>query len=188
VKNLYGRIRGVHALSAGAAGSANFDPNLIWTDLEFDLFGDRQNGNGCGRGVDAALGFGRGDALDPMDAAFLAHGGENGLAAYFENNLFEASQFGGAGRKGFEFPASCFRITAVHAEQIGRENGRFGSAGAGSDFDDGIAVFIRIGRKNGAKDFGFGSGFVSGEVGSFFLGHLAHFGIGGAGQEGRIFL
>ena len=138
--------------------------------------------------MDAALGFGGGYTLDPMDAAFLAHGSENGLAAYFENHLFEASQFGGAGRKGLEFPASCFRITAVHAKKIGRENGRFGSAGASPDFHDGIAVFIRIGGKNGAKDFGFGGGFVPGEFSGFFLGHLAHFGIGGAGQEGRIFL
>jgi hypothetical protein len=56
--------------------------------LEFDLLGDRKNGHGCGGGVNSALGFGGGDALDAVDATFVTHGSKYSWAGQFEYDFF----------------------------------------------------------------------------------------------------
>ena len=138
--------------------------------------------------MDSALGLGGGYALDAVDAAFVAHGGKHGLARQFKDNFLEAAELGRAGGEGIEFPSPGFGVTAVHPKKISSKDGGFRAACARPNFDDGVAVFIRIGGENRTKDFGFCDGFVSGEFGGLLLCHLPHFRILSGGAEGGVFL
>ena len=68
-----GRISGVNALTAGTgcAEEVLADIGRIELDIKFSGFGE--NGHGGGRCLDAALGFGLGDALDAVHAGFVLH-------------------------------------------------------------------------------------------------------------------
>jgi hypothetical protein len=72
VEDLDGRVGGVDPLAAVAAGAADLDAEFVGLDDEVDLLGLGQDGDGGGRGVDAALAFGGRDPLDPVDAALVA--------------------------------------------------------------------------------------------------------------------
>lgn len=187
VKDLDGGVGRVDPLAAGTAGATNFNADFIGADLKFDFFGHRKNGDSGGGGVDAALGFGGGHALDAMDAAFMAHGGKDSLARQFENDFFEPAQIGGAGGEGFKFPAAVFGVAAVHTKEVTSKDGRFGTTRAGPNFHDGVAMLVGIGGKNGAKNFGFGGGFIAVELDGLLFGHLAHFGVRGRSAQGGIF-
>jgi hypothetical protein len=188
VHDLDGGIGGVNALASWTARAADFDAYFVGPNMELHFFGFGEDGDGGGGGMNAALGFGGGNALDSMDAAFLAHGGEDGWAAEFKNNFFEAAKFGLAGGEGFHFPTPHFGVATVHAEEISSEDGGLGSSCSGTNFDEGIAVFVWIGGKNGAQDGFSGGGLFAGEFGVFVDGKLAEFGIGGGGAEGFVFL
>ena len=71
VENLHGGIRRVHALAAGAGRAANGDFQFLRLDFHVHLLRFGQHGDGAGAGMNAALRFGRGHALDAMHAAFV---------------------------------------------------------------------------------------------------------------------
>jgi hypothetical protein len=95
MQDLHGGIGGVDPLSARTARATDFDADFIWADLKFDLFGHGKNGDRGSGGVNAALGFGGGNALDTVDATFMAHGGKNGRAREFEHDFLKATEIGG---------------------------------------------------------------------------------------------
>jgi hypothetical protein len=88
VEDLDCGIGGVDSLAARSARATDFDSNFIGADLEFHFLGDRKNGHGCGGGVNSALGFGGGDALDAVDATFVTHGSKYSWAGQFEYDFF----------------------------------------------------------------------------------------------------
>ena len=45
----HGGVGGVHMLATGAAGAADFDPQVVGLDLDIDLLGFREHGHGRGR-------------------------------------------------------------------------------------------------------------------------------------------
>ena len=61
----------VDVLAAGAAGAKMSFAIVVGLDVDFDVFRLGQHGDGGGRGVDAALGFGLGHALHAVAAAFV---------------------------------------------------------------------------------------------------------------------
>lgn len=188
VHDLDGGIGGVDALAPWATGAADFDADFVGPNMEFHLFGFGEDGDGGGGGMDAALGFGGGNALDAVDSALLAHGGEDGGAAEFKDNFFETAEFGLASGEGFHFPSPHFGVAGVHAVKVSCEDGGFGSSCARTNFDEGIAMFVGVGGENGSKDGFAGGCLFAGEFGVFVDGELAEFGIGGGGAEGFIFL
>ena len=56
----------------GPGGAEGVDADVLGVDLDVDLLGLGQDGHGDGRGVDAARGLGRGNALHAVDAALEA--------------------------------------------------------------------------------------------------------------------
>src|SRR5208282_3217403 len=67
----HGGIGGVHGLAAGTGRAERVDAQVLGLDLDVDVVRFREHGHGRSRGVDAALLFGGGDALDAMHAAFV---------------------------------------------------------------------------------------------------------------------
>jgi hypothetical protein len=139
MEDLDGRIGGIDALAAGAGGAADSDLEIVGFQDDVDLLGFWEDGDGDGAGMDAALGFGGGDALDTVDAAFIFESAVDVLAGDGEDDFLETAEIGGAGVEDFEFPALGFCVAGVHPVEISGEEGGFGAAGAGAQFEDGIA-------------------------------------------------
>ena len=59
----YRRIRGIDALPTWAGGTKDVNTEICRVDIDLHLFTFRQNGYGHGRGMDASLRFGGGNAL-----------------------------------------------------------------------------------------------------------------------------
>ena len=66
----------------------------------------------------------------------------------------------------------------VHAVKIGGENGRFASARSGTDFHDGIAVFIFVPWQQGDLNIAFKTGHSLFEVRNLIVSHGRHLDIG----------
>jgi hypothetical protein len=150
--------------------------------LEFHFLGDRKNGHGCGGGVDAALGFGGGDALHAVDATFVAQAAEDGVADDFEDDFLESAEAGRAGIDGLELESLRLGVALIHAIEIGSEEGGFIAAGAGADFHDGVSVFAFVGRKEGELDLAVEDGEAFFDLRDFGGGQLGHFGVGAGGE------
>ena len=153
--------------------------------MEVEFFGFGEDGDGDEGGVDAALGFGGGHALDAVSAAFEAESGVGVGALDGGDDFFETAEVGGAGVELGNFPADGFGIAGVHAVEFGGEEGGFFSAGAGADFDDGVAVGGGFVADGGALDAVADRGEFLFEFGEFELGEFSEFGVGvGVGDDG----
>jgi hypothetical protein len=99
----------------------------------------RQDGDGGGRGVDAAAGLGFGHPLDAVDAGFELQARKDAFAGDHGDDFLVAAGIALGGGNHLDFPAAVSRVALVHAEQIAGEQRRFQSAGAGADFENGAA-------------------------------------------------
>ena len=186
MQDLHSGVGGVDALSAGAAGAADFDAEVLRAKFDVDFLCFGKDGDRRRRGVDAALGFGGGDALHAVDAAFVAQAAEDGVADDFEDDFLEAAEAGRTGVDGLELESLRLGVALIHAVKIGSEEGGFIAAGAGADFDDGVAVFAFVGRKEGELDLAVEDGEAFFDLRNFGGGQLGHFGVG-AGSELLVF-
>ncbi len=100
MRDLHGRIRGVDPLPARATGAADADIEVLRLDHEVDFLGLGQHGHRGRGGVDAALRFGRGHALDTMDAAFVAQFLVHVGAVDLEDDFLDAAFVAGADVQG----------------------------------------------------------------------------------------
>src|SRR5579883_346157 len=71
VRNADGGVSCVDRLAAGTRGAERVDAEVLGLDFDVDFVGFRQNGDSGSGGVDAPLGFRGGDALHPMNSAFI---------------------------------------------------------------------------------------------------------------------
>lgn len=71
MEDLDGGVGGIDVLAACAAGATDFDSEVVWVHIDIDVLGLGEDGDGDGGGVDTALCFGGGDALDAVDAGFV---------------------------------------------------------------------------------------------------------------------
>lgn len=177
VKNLDSGIGCIDALTAGAAGATNFDAKVFGADFNIYFFGFGEDSDGGGGGMDAALGFGGGDALDAMDAALVAEAAEDAFATYAKNDLFEAAEVGGAVVELFDAKAYAIGILAIHSVEVGSEEGGFGAASACADFDDGVAFFTGFGWEERGLELALECGDALAEGFDFLLGESDEFGV-----------
>ena len=131
----------VDVLSAVSAGVKDVDFDLGILDLDFGIFDLWQYGHGSGGGVQAALGFGNGDALDTMDAALHAEAAVGLFAVDLECGLFDRSDAGFEVRDLGYLPFFVFGVAVVHSLQVAGEEAGLVPARSGADFDDGD-VFV----------------------------------------------
>ena len=94
--------------------------------------------------MNATLGFGDGDALDAMDAAFEFELAVSVIARDFENDFFGAAGIVEIFGDWFDFEAVRFGVFLIHAVELASEEARFVAAGAGADFDDGGLVVFGV--------------------------------------------
>ena len=90
-------------------------------DLDVDLFGLRQHGDGGGRGVDAPLRFGGRDALHPMDAGLAPQQAERLRAPDRDDGLLDARP---ASRRSATSAPSAGRDAPSTADTCGRDRRR----------------------------------------------------------------
>ena len=117
---------------------------------------------------------GGGDALHTVHSRFVFQSGID-LVAFDQRYCFlEAADSCFRGVENFHLPALAFGIARVHAENVGREQGRFVTAGARSNFQDHI-LFI-VGIAGNQKQFEVGIGLLKLGLQSFNLdpSQLAH--------------
>src|SRR5689334_3315728 len=91
MRNAHGRVRRVDALAAVPGGAIDIDADVLWPDLNFDFFGLRQDNHFGGRGMNASLRLGGGDALHPVRSALIFHAGVRAPTADLEDDLFIAA-------------------------------------------------------------------------------------------------
>lgn len=94
--------------------------------------------------MNATLGFGDGNALDAMDAAFEFELAVSIVARDFENDFFGAAGIVEVFGDWLDFEAVRFGVFLIHAVEFASEEARFVAAGAGADFDDGGLVVFGV--------------------------------------------
>ena len=130
----------VDVLTAGAASAHGVDADVVGLDVDVDLLGLGENGDGRSGCVDAAARLGRRNTLNAVDAGFKLQLGENALAGDGGDDLFVSAEIAFGDRNDFSFPAVQVGIAVVHAEEIGCEQGGLITAGTGADLDDGATL------------------------------------------------
>ena len=168
VRDAHGGVRRVDALAAGAGGAVRVDAQVLLVDLDIDLIGLGQHGDGSRGGLDAALALRLGDALDTVDAALVLHDGVDAVARDLELDGLEAAGVGRAAREDLGLPALRGNEALVHLEQIARKDAGLVAAHAGANLDDGVLLVRGVGRDEHELDVFLELGkllFVLGDVG-----------------------
>src|SRR5229473_5459983 len=147
VRDTHRGVRGVHGLAAGAGRAKGIDAQVFGVDFDVDVVGFRQDRYGGRGGVNTALLFGGGNALDAVHAAFVLQLGINFVALNGGDDFFHSAKRRGRAFQDFDFPAQRFRVARIHTEEIAGEDGRLVAAGAGANFDDDAPFVIGIFRE-----------------------------------------
>ncbi len=174
MKDLHRGVCGIDPLSAGSSGAADLNAQIFHLEFEIDFLRFGQNSNSRRGRMDAPLGFGGGDALNTMDAGFVAHPAEDRISREPEDNFLQPAEIGLAGVQRLNLPAMSFRKSAIHAVQVGCEKRGFRSAGSGANLHDRVAIFAGFRRKKGNLEVPFELGQASFEVWQFGYGELGH--------------
>ena len=152
MRDTYGGVRFLHVLTTRARSAVDVDSKVGGIDfhlLHFIQF--RQHGHGAGRGVDATLGFGRGNALHAVAARFELQLRIGAFTDYTADDFLVTAEVAFVFAHDFHLPAAAFGVAHVHAEQVARKKCRFVAARAGADFKEDVALIIGILRQK--QDF-----------------------------------
>ena len=168
----------VDVLPAGAARAHGVDAQIRLVDLDVDLLGLGQHGDGCGGGVDAPRGLGVGHPLDPVHAALEFQPREDAAALDLGHDLLEAAGRALALRDDLDLPALELGIAGVHAQQVAGEERRLVAAGAGPHLEDRALLVGLVARQE--QDLQALRGLLHGLLGgrTLLLGERAHLRIG----------
>ena len=127
--------------------------------------------------MDAALAFGDRHALHAVSAGFVAQPAVDAGAGDLHDDFAVAAQFGFAGRQDLGLPAALFGVAQVHAQQVAGKERTLVAAGAGADFDDGVAGVVGVAWQQQVFDAGFGFLQAGFGVSGFFVGKVAQLGV-----------
>jgi hypothetical protein len=159
VREAHGGFGLVDLLAAGTRRAEEIDAQILGLDLDFADFLDfGQHGHGGGRRVDAPLRFGFRHALHAMAAAFVAQGLVDVRAFDGKNDFLEAAEIGRRRVDDARLPTARVGELGIHAEQVAGEQRGFLPAGAGADFQDGVAAVVGIRRQHQRHERAFGGG------------------------------
>ena len=178
MRDAHGRVGGVHALAARAAGAVHVDAQIVLVDLDLHLVGLGQHGHGGRGGVDAALALGLRNALHAVHAALELHDRVHVVAFDLELDLLEAAGFGGRHVHRLGLPALRAREPLVHLVQLAREDGRLVAAGSCADLYDDVLVVGRVGRDQHELDILFERRQLRLDAGDFLQREFLHVRIG----------
>jgi len=136
--------------------------------------------------MDAPLRLGRRHALHAMPARLELQPRIRALAGDPHDHLLVAAEVGRTFRHHLDLPALPFREAQVHAQQIAGEQRRFVAAGARADFDEDVAIVVRILRQQHLLQLDLEPRHPLARAADFFLGEIAHRRIGEQFLRGRL--
>ena len=125
--------------------------------------------------MNTSLGFGGRYALYAMAAGFELQPTINAVAADFGDHFFKAAVLAFVGAHDFHAPTARFRVTAVHTEQIAREQRRFIAAGTGANFNKRVTLVVRVFRQQQNLQLLLHLFTLLFRFAQLFLRHFAHF-------------
>ena len=123
--------------------------------------------------MNAALGLGRGYALDAVDAAFEFKKLVGFFARHVKNDFFKSTHIGGAGAHDLDPPATRFRVTAIHAEEIASKDIGLVATSTTAYFHNGVTTVGGIRGDHETEHVVGEAVALVGERLDFLLGHLA---------------
>ena len=140
------RVRGVDALPTGARSAHDLDLQVLVEDVDLDVLRFGQHGDRDGGSVDAARAFGHRNALHPVHPALELEAAERSIAFDEPDDLLESAEAGGVRAHNVDLPAPALRVARVHPEEVGGEQARLVTAGAGADLEQDAALVARVPR------------------------------------------
>ena len=178
VRDTHSRVGLVDVLATGAAGTVGVYAQVRRVDLDrYRFVGLRQHSHRAGAGVNAALGFGRWHALYAVSAGLELECAINIFALDAQYHFLEATQFTRRLAQDLGLPALAFAKAAVHAQQVAGKQGRFVTARAGADFNEGVARVVRVLGQQHALQFTLKLADLGAGAVDFFLCHAGHIGV-----------
>lgn len=118
MRHTHSRFRLVDILPAGTASAVGVDADVAHLDINIHFLSFRHDRHCCRRRMDTSLGFGFGNALDTVDAAFKFHVAVDVAAGHHEDDFFETTKPRRTGIHEFHAPPLGFGIAGVHAEKV----------------------------------------------------------------------
>ena len=98
--------------------------------------------------MDATLGLRDRHALDTVDAALKVEKAPGIVAAHHERDALETTYLGLADVKNLDMPPLRLTIVGVHAVELTGKEARLVTARGGTNLDNYVTPFIRVGRKD----------------------------------------
>src|SRR5262245_11207437 len=147
VGHAHRRVGGVDALPAGTGGTEDVDAKVLLGEVDLDVLGLGQDGNGHGRCVDPSLRLGDRHALYAVHAALELEAAVGALALHECDHLFQATDPRRARRQHLDPPPMPLRVPGVHPEELGREEAGLVAAGSGADLEHRVALVVGIARQ-----------------------------------------
>ncbi len=173
----YRRLGLVDMLATGPRSPVDINTQIRRVNIDFDILGFRQHGNGTGRRMDTPLGLGFRDALHPVGATFVLEPRVGAFTGNHGDDFFEATHLRFGAAEQLNFPALVFCIAGIHAKQVPGKQGSLVTAGAGPDFKNDIPIVIRIFRQQHHLELLFKLLLFGFQFGDLCTGHLTNFGI-----------
>ncbi|MGF6370211.1 hypothetical protein OKW40_002961 [Paraburkholderia sp. RAU6.4a] len=151
------------------------DTQIGRIDLDFaDLVRFRHHRDRARRGMDAALRFGGRHALHAMPARLELQLRIRGIAGNSHDHFAIAPEVRFARRHHLDLPAVALGIAQIHAQQIAREQRGFVAAGARADFEENVALVVRVFRQQHFLQFDAERLHTIACCADFLFGEIAH--------------
>src|SRR5262245_13555361 len=144
VHDANGRVRRVDTLAARSRRGRSLDVEVLRLELDLDRVGLRHDRHRRGRGVDAALRLGLGNALHPVHATLVLQLRVRAVAVDLELDLVEAPFLRGRRVDHVDLPAFLLGPLVVHAEKIGGEKRGLFPAFRALDLDHHVLFIVRV--------------------------------------------
>jgi hypothetical protein len=165
----------VDVLTAGAAGAEGVDAQLGRVQRHFlGLVGLGQDRDGAGAGVDAALRLGHRHTLHAVPAGLELEPRVDVVPFDAQHHFLVAAQIAAALAHQLGLPAAALAVAQVHAREVGGEQGRLVAAGAGADFEEGVARVVRVARQQRGLQLQVQPVDIGARLGDLLLRHLGH--------------
>src|SRR5262249_35476427 len=161
-------------------GAELIDPDYSRFNCKAGVFiGLGKTRHGTRGRMNAALRFGHRHALNAVPAGLELEPGIRPAAVHFGDDFLVAAAVSRALRDDLDLPAVALRVAAVHAEELSREQRRFVAAGAGTDFEENIAIVVGVARQQLPLQFLLYSGKPLPRLPDLAVRELAHGRVGG---------